>query len=432
MSEERKPLVFTIANRKGGVGKSTNIQNLAYLLAQDKYDEEGNLVEYGKKVLLIDADAQGSLTQTLGIDRSIGSSPELTVNNITKVSRTLRDQEDEPYNVDDLFGEAPEVEMSPSQFLGLHDLMSKAFYGQPLSENDVKNAILTPSYKLEKRKSEIKKLQQEGEMSADGSLTLNDLEESMYDYYSFGFDLIPSNEELTDDELVFTLDNDESRRRRKGVIMLQVVQAISKYCDYDVILIDTGPSLGILTVNAMAAAKDGIIVSASIDEQSLWSLQKFKFNIRQIKQMIPEHEGVLGVILAPYDARSQLTPIISDKIKNVLNMYLFESKIPRSNDAAKAVASGVLYSMINSKAYTAYENLAEEVLERRKINHEWEVARNEKVQKELAKLKEAHPGVNEDDLLEIVREEYSQGKLWDMPKSNYGREEETSEKEDAE
>lgn len=403
---DKKPLIFTVANRKGGVGKTTNTVNLAYLYSQ-----------MGLKTLLIDADAQGSLTQTLGIDRSIGSSPELTINNITKVSKELREHQDEPYQIDDLFGNAPDSEMSPSSYVGLHDLLTKAFYGQPLSETDVKNAIVSPSYKLEKSKAELKK----EETDSNSDVSINDLDAMMYNRYYFGFDLIPSSEELTDDELMFTLDSDESRKQIKGIIMTRVCQAISRYCDYDIILIDTGPSLGILTVNAMAAAVDGIIVSVSIDEQSLWSLQKFKFNIRQIKQMIPGHEGVLGVILAPYDSRSQLTPIISEKIKRVLNMYLFETKIPRSNSAAKAVASGVLFSMIHSDANHAYESLAKEILERHEENHKWEQERNKLALEEVNKLKQdvTYMRMRDDELLDIVREKYSNGELWSMPTSDY-------------
>lgn len=403
----KKPLVFTIANRKGGVGKTTNSVNLAFAFSQ-----------LGYSVLIIDGDPQGSLTQTLGIDRTIGSSPELTINNITKVSKQLRSQKETPYMVDDLFGIAPDEEMAPSSYVGLHDLLTKAFYGQPLSEKDVKEAIVSPSYKIEKSKQDLKK------MEASGEVSISDLDVDMYDHFKFGFDLIPSSEELTDDELLFTLDSDESRKHTKGIIVSKVIQAISKYMDYDIILIDTGPSLGILTVNAMAAATDGIIVSVSIDEQSLWSLQKFKFNIRQIKQMIPGHEGVLGVILAPYDARSQLTPIISDKIKNVLNMYLFDTKIPRSNNAAKATASGVLFSMIYDPAYEAYESLAKEILERNAENHEWEMKRNRMAAQEIAKLKSEDPvflTMRDTEVLEHVRELYSEGKLWDMPMSDFGK-----------
>lgn len=412
MQLHKKPLVFTMANRKGGVGKTTNTVNLAFAYSQ-----------LGYNVLVIDADPQGSLTQTLGIDRSIGSSPELTINNITQVSKQLRERSESPYQIDDLFGNPDDGETTTSEYYGLHDLMSKAFYGEPISKKDVDDAIMEPSYKIEKSKRELQK------MKTDEHVTMDDLDAVMYNYYKFGFDLMPSAEELTDDELLFTLDADPSRRNTKGLIMTRVVQAVANYRNYDIILIDTGPSLGILTVNAMAAATDGMIVSVSVDEQSLWSLQKFKFNIRQIKQMIPGHEGVLGVILAPYESRSQLTPIIADKIKNVLHMYLFDTKIPKSTSAAKAVASGVLFSMINDAAYDAYISLAKEILARNQINHDWETERNLKVNDTIDQLKKtdrAYLTMKQSDILQVVRNKYSDGDLWKMPDSDYEKDKQES------
>ena len=243
---------------------------------------------------------------------------------------------------------------------------------------------------------------------------------SPFNYYLVGFDLLPSSEELTDDELLFTLDQDESRGQMKGIFMSTVIQAICTYRDYDIILIDTGPSLDILTINSLAAAVDGVIISVSIDEQSLWSLYKFKANLRQIMHIIPGHEGVLGVILSPYDTRSQLLPMISSKIKEVLHMYLFETKIPRSNNAAKAVVSGVLFSMIYKPAYEAYLGLAQELLNRNLLNHEWVECRNSMMLKEMEKLRNnpEYADAPDEALIELVRERYSQGLLWDMPDSD--------------
>ena len=398
---EKRPLVFALANRKGGVSKTTNTANIGYAFAQQGY-----------KVLLIDDDPQGSLTQMLGIDRNVGGEQELSVMNFVRVSRSLRGELPEHYPVDDLFGNPSKWETESHEIPGLHNLVNKVFFGDPVTREDVDACILSPTYRVPKQRR--------------GPKPAGMTEEQEYDEYFFGFDLIPSGEALTDDELLIALDQSEERRAGKGTILLQICSLVAKYRDYDIILIDTGPSLGVLTVNAIAAATDGVIISASVDEQSLWSLSKFKLNLRQIKQMIPGHEGVLGVILAPVDPRAQIYPIIRSKITEVLQLYLFPAAIARSATAAKATSSGVLYSQLDENAYQSYQELAKEILERHAQNTKWEHERNSKVSariEELAAMPE-NAGKEYPVLEQIVRDEYSGGKLWEMPDSQIYKEEE--------
>ena len=393
----KKPIVLTMANRKGGVGKTTNTVNLAYVLSQ-----------IGYSVLVIDDDPQGSLTQILGVNRnSVTNDPKLSIQNLAKISKELRENQGKPYPLDDLFGNAPEEETEVPPNTGLHELVYKTFYDTPISKKDIDDAIISPTYAIEETiNRSTKKIQ------------LEELMQKRVKKYRFGFDLIPSSEELTDDELMISLDNNPNRTKRKGLILLQIVQAIGYYKNYDIILIDTGPSLGIMTINALAAAQDGIIISAAVDEQSLWSLRKFKFNIRQIKRTIPHHEGILGVILGPVDPKSQMHSIISHQITSVLNLYLFKNQIPRSASAAKATASGLLFSHLEEKAYDAYERLADEIIQRQAQNHRWEVERDKKVQARIEKLKEedtAYLEKTNSALIQVVRNEYSNGELWPMP-----------------
>lgn len=397
MEERSKPYVFTIGNRKGGNLKSTNSVNLAYLFSQE-----------GKKVLLIDCDPQGSTSQILGIDRNIGNIPEVSINSIGQVSKKLKNRDTLEYQLDDLFGNPTEDEVDESKFKGLHDLLNKAYYDIPITKKDVDAAIVTPTYRTEYQtevsdnETDIKKLKQR---------------KTEIKTFKFGFDLLPSSEELTDDELVISLDTDQAKINKKGVILIKVINSIKYFREYDIIILDTGPSLGILTVNALAAASDGILISASVDEQSLWSLKKFKLNVRQIKSYIPNHRGLLGVILAPCDYRSQLYPIIAYKIQSILHLYLFKAKIPRSTNANKATTAGLLFSQIDSRAYEAYQDLAREILKRREENESWELQREEKVKNEIEKLKEdpEYRNMTERELLQIIRNRFDEGQLWKAP-----------------
>ena len=396
----KKPIILTMANRKGGVGKTTNTVNLAYAFSQ-----------LGYKVLVIDDDPQGSLTQILGVNRnSVTNDPKLSIQNLGKVAKELREDQNKPYPIDDLFGNTPEEEIATKGDPGLHDLVYKAFYGNPIAKKDIEDAIMSPTYAIEETISR----------STKNKISLEELTKKRVKRYRFGFDLVPSSEELTDDELVISLDVEPARQSKKGLVMAQIVQAISYYKDYDIILIDTGPSLGVLTVNALAAAQDGIIISAAVDEQSLWSLRKFKYNIRQIKQTIPHHEGILGVVLGPADPKSQMYPIIAHQVTSVLNLYLFKNQIPRSASAAKATASGLLFSHLEEKAYDAYVALAEEILQRQSENHAWEIQRDLKINDRINELKQtdrAYLGKKHNELVQVVRNEYSNGELWGMPMS---------------
>jgi hypothetical protein len=144
--------------------------------------------------------------------------------------------------------------------------------------------------------------------------------------------------------------------------------------------------------------------------------------------MIPGHEGILGVILGPVDNRSQIYPIISYKITRVLNLFMFKSKIMRSANAAKATASGLLLGQLDEKAYNAYQKLAQEILERYEQNHQWEQERNKLAEKALADLKKdpANKGMSDEQLRELLIEEYSAGHLWKMPRNTQYRSEESS------
>ncbi len=401
----KKPLVFTVANRKGGVSKTTNTVNIGNSLAQ-----------MGYKVLLIDDDPQGSLTQLLGIDRTIGNSPELSIDNLGAMSRELRDAETNEYPLDDLFGPAPDEELLKTSYTGLHDLIMSAYYNQPISYDDIKKSIVSPTFTVERAKKRKVVL-------ADGTEKLVPVKQK----FKFGFDLLPSSEELTDDELIIGLDNDPARSRTKGLFMDVVVKAISRYMDYDFILIDTGPSLGILTLNALAAGRDGIIISAAVDEQSLWSLQKFKYNLRTILGLVGTHKGILGVLIAPCAEKSQLFPIIAHKIKHVLKLYMFETKIPKSVNAAKATASGLLFTQLDERANKAYLELSEEIIYRAIENHEWYEDRQNKIAEEIARMKKEEPAYEQDSnekLINIIKVKYAQNELWSMPVSKVGRKEE--------
>ena len=397
----KKPAVISIMNRKGGSSKSTLSMNLAYMYGQNGY-----------KVLLIDADPQASATQNLGIDRNIGNSPEIGINSLSRVAKTLREKASDDYEIDDLFGLPSHEEEEKSKYTGLHDLIYNSFFGIEITQTDIANAVVQPVYKVEMRPKEIK------EYLKDRPADISDLSKKYYRTYKFGIDLLPSSEEVADDELDISLDQDERRAKMKGLHLANIIRAIKYYYDYDIILIDCPPSLGIMSINAMAAS-DGIVVAVMPDEQSLWSLQKLKKNVRQIKQKIPGHLGILGVAVNNAPRSSQIMPVISYKITSVLGLYQFKTVIHHSANAQKATAGGLLFSQIDGNANAEFEQLGKEILERHAVSTAWESYRRQQTDELLKKYKDdlEYRDMTDSEILDEIRKEYTRGDLWDKPKS---------------
>lgn len=360
----REPLCICCYNRKGGSSKSMTSLSLAWTYAQG-----------GLKTLLIDADPQGSATNTLGYNKNFENIPEISMKNISAISKKLKEERfsqdgEEPYIIDDLFGNPKEIELSSSQYTGEHDLINCVLNGLPLDKKTIEDAIVHPKYKVDMPKGF-----KEG-------LTLDDLTNPSYRYEEFGFDLLPSSEELTDDEMYMMSTEDV---KNKPFILKQVVDAIKKFKMYDMIIIDCGPSLSFMSLNAITAA-DGTIIPCTLDQQGIFSICKAKKNFRDIKRYDENQAGILGVLLSIDDPRAVIRPIIIDRIKNTLNLYLFETTVPRSSNAPKSVTVGMTFPQIDGKARLAFSNIAYEIIDRYNTVRDWQNRTKEIVEERKNKI----------------------------------------------
>lgn len=135
--------------------------------------------------------------------------------------------------------------------------------------------------------------------------------------------------------------------------------------DYDYILIDTCPSLGALTINAMAAA-DEVIVAVNPQLLAMMGLQDFLKSVKKIKSRINERLNVAGILLTMCDARTILCKTITEQVAETFQgqIRIFKSKIPNT----VKVGESVYYSELlieyapESNACKAYERLAGEVI----------------------------------------------------------------------
>ncbi len=254
--------VIAIANQKGGVGKTTTTANLGIGLAKN-----------GKRVLLIDADAQGSLTASLGY-----TEPD-------KMDYTLA-----------------------------------TIFARVISDEEI------------------------------------DPEEGLL-HHKEGIDLMPGNIELSGAEV--SLVNVMSRERLLKTYIDQI------RTNYDYILIDCMPSLGMITINAFAAA-DSILIPVQAAYLPVKGLEQLVKTIQKVKRQINPGLQIEGILMTMVDDRTNYSKEIMVLLSNGYgrDVRIFSNNIPLSVRAAEisAVGESIYKHDPRGKVAKAYESLTREVL----------------------------------------------------------------------
>ena len=251
--------VISVMSNKGGVGKTTTVVNLSACLE-----------ETGKKVLVIDADAQGNTTSGLGLDKN-------------------------------------------------------------QLENTLYNVLL-------------------GEVSA---------EQALHETLCNGVDILPANMNLSGAEIELV-----SLEEREYVLR-DSIESIKD--NYDFIIIDCPPSLGLVTLNALSTA-DTVLVPVQCEYFALEGLEQLFHTISLVKKRLNPNLEVEGVAFTMFDARTNLSLEVVEEVKKILTPAMYSSVIPRNVRLGEAPSYGLPITIYDSKSKgsESYRALAEKV-----INKEW-------------------------------------------------------------
>lgn len=251
--------IITIANRKGGVGKTTTTLNLAY-----------SLKELGKKVLVIDLDPQANLTGCFGLENA---------DNIKTIGHLLM------------------AELDEERYL-------------------LKEYI------------------------------------TAYD----DIDIIPSSIYLSVAEAQMRMETGSER------ILSDITETLQE--QYDYILIDTSPSLNILTINALCAA-DSVLITADTQLFAIVGISELLKTIQKIKKRVNPKLSVKGILLTMCDSRTNLSKLLTEQVEEMYQgkIKVFQTKIPKTVKVGEAIYSGQSIKKYakESSVDLAYDHLAKEI-----------------------------------------------------------------------
>jgi len=133
---------------------------------------------------------------------------------------------------------------------------------------------------------------------------------------------------------------------------------------YDYILIDCPPSLGLLTVNGIMAAANGVLIPVQCEYLALEGLGELTRTVQRVRSVLFPELKVRGVVMTMFDARTHLSSDVVAEVQKHFDGQVFSSVIPRSVRLAEAPSYGLPVSAYapQSSAARAYEALARELL----------------------------------------------------------------------
>ena len=137
--------------------------------------------------------------------------------------------------------------------------------------------------------------------------------------------------------------------------------------DFDYIIIDCPPSLGVITLNSLCAA-DSVLIPIQCEYYALEGLSKLTQTIKNVKQSLNPSLKIEGILLTMYDGRTKLSGQVTEEVRKYFGATVYKTVIPRNVRLSEAPSFGqpIIAFDKNSKGAKCYKKLANEVINRNK------------------------------------------------------------------
>lgn len=172
-----------------------------------------------------------------------------------------------------------------------------------------------------------------------------------------GLKVVPARIELAGAEIELVAQNSREGKLREAIESIK--------SDYDFIIIDCPPSLGLLTLNALTAATD-VIIPIQCEYYALEGLTLLMSTLEKVRKHINPNLNILGALLTMFDARTNLAIQVVDEVKKFFPRKVFRAIVPRNVRLSEAPSHGRAINTYDTRSRGAevYRELAKEVLER--------------------------------------------------------------------
>ena len=187
----------------------------------------------------------------------------------------------------------------------------------------------------------------------------DDIHDSIYTTDIDGLDIVPAHIDLVGAEILMI------KTPNRENVMKAMLQSVQQ--EYDYVLIDCSPSLGLITVNALTAA-DSVIIPVQCEYFALEGISKLLNTIKIVKSKLNASLEIEGFLLTMYDCRLRLANQVYDEVKRHFRELVFNTVIPRNVKLSEAPGHGmpaILYD-VDSVGAKTHLQLAQEIIDKNK------------------------------------------------------------------